>query len=114
MCDAKCVKNCGRSVGPLGSGKMRESVLDIFFHRQMREEREVLKDVSDATPFHGEICRLRGVKQYAVADGDASGVGLCQSGDAIEQGGFAGSGRSEEDGESRRGVEIGFQNKVVS
>jgi hypothetical protein len=113
MRNAEGLKNRGGLRRALGLGQMLEAVLDIFFDRQMREQGEALKYVAYATLRYWHIDALRGIEQDAVADGDASGVGGGEAGDAIEQSGFAGAGGAEEDGESGRGLERGFQDEIM-
>src|SRR5581483_4099536 len=77
----------------------------------MREERQLLKDVTDPPVAHGNI-NFR-TKELAAAGPDGSPVRLCQSCDAVEQSCLPRSGRSKHDGDPRRNGEIHVEQELL-
>jgi len=106
--NTKSLKDRGCSRIPLTLGQVHKTVSNILLNCQMRKQGKALKHVSDVPFRHGKVEALRSIEQNAVADGDPARVGLGQSSDAIERRSFSGSGRSEENGESRRSLKINF------
>ena len=72
MRNSKRLQNRRRSCRTFRLGQVREAVLDVLLDRQMREQREALKYVSDAPLRHRKIGVLRGIEQDAVADRNPS------------------------------------------
>ena len=112
MSNVKCLKNRRRAIPALRPRQMRQAVFNVLLHRQMRKQRESLKDVSDTPLRHRKIGTLRRIKQDAVANGDASRLRLSQSGNAVEQGCLSRSRRAEQDRESRRSLKLDVQNEM--
>ena len=94
---------------------MREAVGDVLLNGQVRKKREVLEDVGDVPFSRGEIDAAIGVQQDFSADGNLSCVRMNQSGDAIEQRGFAGTGRAKENGDACRNFsgDVQYKGRMV-
>src|SRR5262245_36019194 len=63
----------------------------------MRKECKILEDVPDPALRHSYIHALARIEQNAATDGNLSGVGQGKSGDAIENRGLPGTGRTKQD-----------------
>src|ERR1700686_1864044 len=112
MCNAKGLKDCGRASGTLGLRQMREPVLDVLLHGQMRKQGEALKHVSDAPFGYRKVDASRGIEQNAAGHGNASRVRRSYSGNAIEHSRFAGARRAEQDRESGFRLKLCLQDKI--
>ena len=98
------------------SGAARAEALpeeQIFPHAEVGEKPSVLKDVSDFAPFGREMDALFRVEPDIPVAFDAPRVRLQQSGNAVDQGALAGTGRAEQraDGAFRK-AELHVQGKV--
>ena len=113
MRDSKGLQNGRCPRRPLGSWKVWQAVLHVVFDSQMRKQREALQHVSHSAFRDRMIDALRGIEQNAASDGDAPRVRSGQSGDAVEQSRFPGSGRPKQNGESGRGSERYIENELL-
>ena len=90
-----------------------KSVGDVFFGAEMREQRKILMNVADAAlPGSDVLLFLRIVESFA-ANGDAAFVGRGESGDAIEQCGFARTRRAENYCETGQRAQMNIQNEAA-
>ena len=95
--DAAVAFEAGQTVGGKG---------EVFAHGHVREEGVVLEDVAAGAFAREEMDFRAAVVEDAVAEEDASGVGLHEAGDGVEREGFAGAAGSVEDGDAGVRVEL--------
>jgi hypothetical protein len=100
--DAKGGRNVRGAILLLRLGEARKSVTDILLDEKMREERQRLKNVSEFAALWGKRNIAGSVKINSFTEADFARVGLLQAGDAIEERGFSGAGRAEQNGEAGR------------
>ena len=91
-----------------------EAVFDIFLHSEMREKREILKNVSDFSALDGEIRLSPVIEKDAVADHDLSRVRRRQARDAVEQRRLTCARWAEDDGDSRGEGKSDVERKITS
>ena len=98
MGDLDTFQECSHALGSLGGGNPIElqGKLHIFRSGQGREQMEELKDGSDMAASHiGQGIRAEGF-QGQIPKPDPTGIRTIHATDAIEQGGFATTGRPGE------------------
>jgi hypothetical protein len=71
----------------------------------MGEQRKILEHVTDAAPGNGKMNPLFRVEENGVVGHNAPRIRANHAGDAVEDGGFACTRRSEENGEARGRIE---------
>src|ERR1700691_264855 len=103
--DAKLLQHLCSSLPPHRARQKHEAVFGILLDRQMREEREILQDITHSALGHRSIETRRCVEQDALTGGDSAGIGSGQPGHAIEQCGLPRARRAEDYGESWLGAE---------
>jgi len=91
--------------------RIRKPVAYIFFHGHMREERQCLKHVRDASLLRPQVDASIGIEQYVLADCHASRVRPHQSRDAVQQRRFPRAGWPKQYGDSRRRFEAYIKNE---
>jgi hypothetical protein len=80
--------------------KLRNPIGHIRFDAKVRKESEVLKDIAGVAFANWEFYALSRVEYHSTANADCSRIRGGESGDAVEQGGLAGSRRAKQDGDS--------------
>src|SRR5215469_11434003 len=88
-----------------------QSVPNVIVDGQMRKQCEVLKHVADPSLPDGNVDLVLRVEQHALANSKVSAIGRLQTGNRIEQGGFAGPGGAKQNGDPRRQAELDLQPK---
>ena len=83
--------------------------MNILFDRQVWEQGEALKNVSDTALGGREIDSFACVEEDAAPESDSSRVWRGESGDAVEQRCLSGARRAEEDGESGRRLKVDIE-----
>jgi hypothetical protein len=86
----------------LGAIQMRDPVLDVLEHAEMREQREILRDVADPAPGRGKVDAARRIEQSALPHRDAAVLRPEQSGNPAQHRRLAAAGRAEQDGDAGR------------
>jgi len=76
------------------------AVRDVPRRGHVRKERERLKHVADAALMSREVHGSRGIEQNFFAYAHVSGIGPQEPGNAVEQRGFAGAGRTKQNGDA--------------
>ena len=109
--DAKNRENFANALAPLLFWQTSQSVSNIFFRGQMREQCQGLKDVSDSPLRRWNMDRADGIEENIAAKKDSSLVRPRQPGDAIKQRGFAGTGSSKQNRAPRRNFDGNVENK---
>src|SRR6266853_1293753 len=85
------------------------AVEEILTHGQMREKREVLWDVTDATLIRWHEHALWNVRQHLVIELDERGPGATKSSHEVEQRSLARAGRAEDGGDATVNFQIHFE-----
>src|SRR5206468_9491591 len=85
------------------------AVEKILTHGQMREKRQVLRDVTDATLIGWHEHAFWNVSQHLIVELDERGLGATQSGYEVEQSGLARAGRAEDGGDAPVHFHIQFK-----
>ena len=98
---------------PLGLGEMRKSVRDIPFNRQMGEQREMLKDVTDRAAPRLDVDASSTVEQRRRGDGDLTGVRREEPGDAAQQRRLSRTRRAEHNRDPLGGVESDVKRELI-
>src|SRR5579864_4086767 len=100
LSDAEGVEDRGDAVLAILRFDAIETIENVGFDAKMREQRGVLKNVTDIAATHGQVDSSLGVEKNAPADANAARVGTDEAGDAVEQRGLARAGGAEQDGEA--------------
>src|SRR5215472_2497641 len=90
---------------------MIQAVFDVLTDRKVWKQRKRLKYVSDATLLRRQVDLLCRIKEDVLACDDLAGIRAHQSRKAIQERGFAGAGRSEQNCDARRRFEGNIENK---
>src|SRR5208283_554379 len=97
---------------------MRQAILDILLHSEIRKEGQILKNVSYATPGHGNVdggvrSRYLLSEQNSLPHTHSARIRRGQSGDAVEHCGFSRARGAEEDGEAGSGPEVYLKRELA-
>src|SRR5262245_65446868 len=95
-----------------GSGE-EASVEQIAFHREMRKEPVVLKDIADAPAMGRNEDSRGGIQQNRAIDRDAPALGTKQPGNRIEHAGLARARRTEDSGHPAFALEVGIKSEFA-
>ena len=79
----------------------------------MRKQPRVLEHIADAAAIGWNVHPRRSVVERFVVDGDDAAIGLQQSGDHVDQRGFAGAGGAEQAGDAAFAGERGFDGEFA-
>ena len=104
MADAKGLRDCRRPPPALAGREPRQAVFDVLRRRQVRKEREMLKDEADAALRRLDVDAGACIENRPIADRDPAVLGLRQAGDAPEQRRLARPGLAKDDGDAGREV----------
>src|SRR6187399_1508969 len=113
MSDAESLGDRQDSLAALGLGEMRKSVRHIPFNRQMGEQREMLKDVTDRAALRLDVEASSTVEQRRRGDGDLTGVRREEPGDAAQQRRLARTRRAEHNRDPLGGVESDVKRELI-
>src|SRR5262245_23620080 len=89
------------------------SVEQGALHREMGKEAVILKDVADAPAMGWHEDARGGIQQHGVIDRDAAALGTKQSGNHVENAGFARARRTEDGCHSAFALEVRFKNELA-
>src|SRR5579862_7970173 len=95
------LEDYGGAVAAFSAGQLCQPILDIPRDRNMRKQREVLKEETYRPLWRGNIDSSRRVEQCTRIQRDPAGVRSHQARNAIQQRGFTGSRTTEEDRDPR-------------
>lgn len=90
------------SRGSLGFAKVWQAVRDVFFYGHVREQGKRLEHVGHVATTRGKVHVGFRIEDGVFADLDLAGVRTQQARDAVQQRGFSGAGRTEQDGDARK------------
>ena len=88
---------------------MRQAVLNVGGDRQVRKERERLKDEADVALLNGDVDAGFGVQDDSVANHNPPRIWFHEPGQASQQGRLSGTRRSKENGDAGLEIEHGVQ-----
>ncbi len=83
-----------------GGTSLPDSVEDVVEGGHVREESQLLEEVSGPAVARRNIDVLRCVEKDAAVHGDGTGLGCDESGESVEERGLAGTGGAEEDSDT--------------
>lgn len=109
--DPEAFQNFAHPRAALFFRQMREAVAGVFFHGEMREERQGLEDVGELPLLRRQIRARLGIEEQQIARGDAALVRARESGDTIQQRGLPRSGRPEKNREAGLDPQRDVQNE---
>src|SRR4029079_2337767 len=113
MSDAESLGDRQDSLAALGLGEMRKAVRHVPFKRQMGEQREMLKDVTDLAALRLDVDASSTVEQRRRGDGDLTGVRREGPGDTPQHGRLSRTRRAEHNRDPLGGVESHVKRELI-
>ncbi len=111
--DAELLQHRGSSLLAGRAGQMCESIFGVLLDREMREQCEILQDISHAALRHRNVHASARIKQDPLTHRNSPRIRGSQPGHAVEQRGFSRSRRAKQDGKSRRGTKFHIERELA-
>jgi hypothetical protein len=113
MHNAQGIENGKRTLLACRARQMCQSVGNVLLRVEMRKECEVLKNIANLTFGDGQVEAGLAFEENAIVDRDASLIGGCEAGDAVEQRRLPCPGRAKQNTETGLSGKIDLEREFM-